>query len=67
MSLLHAGGTVVPEDMGPALLLLLTATGTWHGRSISPPKSCLHVILGQFWDAVRISWVSGISAPSLLG
>lgn len=37
-SLLHTGGTAVPGDMGPALLLLLTAAGVWHGRSTGPPK-----------------------------
>lgn len=33
VSLLHTGGTVVPGDMGPVLLLLLTAAGIGHGRS----------------------------------
>lgn len=31
-------GATVPGDMGPALLLLLTAASIWHGRSTGPPK-----------------------------
>lgn len=32
------GDTMGPGDMGPGLLLLLTAAGIWHGRSTSHPK-----------------------------
>lgn len=62
---LHTGDATLPGDMGPALLLL-TAAGIWHGRSTSPPKPS-DVSLVQLWDAARVSWTSGLSAPSLLG
>lgn len=65
VSPLHTGDAALAGDMGPALLLL-TAAGIWHGRSTSPPKPS-DVSLAQLWDAARVSWMSGVSAASLLG